>query len=73
MTRIVEVERSDVTETIERDNAYVAQCRGCGRDIVLWFNGGELDSAVCCNLYYLLESPHIECVVYEARKPDPTS
>jgi hypothetical protein len=30
-------------------------CRGCGRLIHLWFNGGELDVVTCCGRRYRSE------------------
>lgn len=33
------------------------QCGGCGREIHLWYNGGELDSAICCGFKY--QTKHI--------------
>lgn len=42
---------------------HCSKCYGCGRDIVLWFNGGELDSRECCGYSYSLEHVRIDFVV----------
>jgi hypothetical protein len=38
-------------------------CRGCGRRIVLRFNGGELDARECCGYRYSTEHVRIDFVV----------
>lgn len=37
------------------DVAFGVSCRVCGREMALWFNGGELDRRECCGLEYRLE------------------
>ena len=43
--------------------AYQTTCRKCGKEIWLYFNGGELDAEVCCGLRYILDTPQIDFVV----------
>lgn len=38
-------------------------CLGCGREITLFFNGGELDSKECCGFLYTLEHTRVDFVV----------
>lgn len=39
-------------------------CRGCGKVIELWFNGGELDTKACCGYVYSLSHGPIYLTVY---------
>lgn len=55
-----EVERREV-----KDFPVVLECRGCGKRIKLWFNGGELDRRSCCGYVYELEHVRIDLVVTE--------
>lgn len=42
------------------------QCRGCGRVIHLYFNGGELDTARCCGYLYRTEATGYQLVIEPA-------
>jgi hypothetical protein len=42
------------------------KCRGCGREISLYFNGGELDHRGCCGYSYSLEHVRIDFVIERA-------
>jgi hypothetical protein len=49
------------------DGSYVERlpCRGCGKIIELWFNGGELDYKKCCGYWYALEHGPIYLIVQD--------
>ena len=38
-------------------------CKRCGKPYTLWFNGGELDSVVCCDFTYSIEATAYEHVI----------
>jgi hypothetical protein len=38
-------------------------CRGCGKTIHLFFNGGELDARRCCGYVYETEHVQIDLVI----------
>jgi hypothetical protein len=42
---------------------YHARCHSCGREVMLHYNGGELDVAECCGRRYELDAPQIDFVV----------
>jgi len=50
---------------VDVDPVYQTSCKRCGREIELWFNGGELDERECCGLIYGLVAPRIDFVVAE--------
>jgi hypothetical protein len=49
---------------------YDTNCEVCGKPITLWYNGGELDYAECCDRRYELDAPQLDFVV---RERHPTS
>lgn len=55
-----EIERKTVTN---QDFPLEVTCPNCEREIVLYFNGGELDYNVCCGLRYELEHTRIDFIV----------
>lgn len=42
---------------------YKTNCRNCGKEIVLFMNGGELDREECCGYTYGLESRGVDFIV----------
>lgn len=46
-------------------NSIAVECRRCGSERTLYFNGGELDEFRCCGLTYRTEHVRIDLVVYE--------
>lgn len=56
-----EIER----RTVDADEGFPVRtlCHGCTREIVLRFNGGELDRRECCGFVYTLEHGPIDFVV----------
>lgn len=60
MTTGPEIERREWTEPVV--------CRGCGKEVRLYFNGGELDTKRCCGYTYALEHGEIYLVVYAPRE-----
>lgn len=44
-------------------------CLGCGKEIILEFNGGELDSSECCGYKYSGEHRQMDIVVYKTNEP----
>jgi len=44
-------------------STYKTNCVKCGREIELYFNGGELDVAWCCGYEYELEHTQIDFVI----------
>ena len=38
-------------------------CKGCGKTIRLFFNGGKLDEKHCCGYIYRLEHKQVDFVV----------
>ncbi len=52
-------------EVIPIEGAHTLNCRNCGKNITLWFNGGELDREECCGFIYSLEHGEIHLVIYE--------
>ncbi len=43
-------------------------CQKCGKEITLWFNGGELDDGRCCGYRYALEHRKVVFVTEEINK-----
>lgn len=42
------------------------ECVRCGRELMLWWNGGELDETRCkCGMFYKQEYVQIDLVGYE--------
>lgn len=54
----VEVERREFVGL-----SVTVSCRGCGRDITLYWNGGELDGQSCCDYWYALEHVRTDLVI----------
>lgn len=50
-------------EDVKVAPTFEAECIVCGKPIVLWYNGGELDGTDCCGYSYSLESDRIDYVV----------
>jgi hypothetical protein len=50
-------------ETIPGFSTGDIACRGCGRTLTLWFNGGELDMTECCGYRYETRSVGYELVI----------
>lgn len=48
-----------------REFPYETNCIKCGRNIKLFYNGGELDSTKCCGIYYELNNNQIDFVIKE--------
>ena len=46
-------------------------CRACGKNIDLWFNGGELDQQECCGYIYGVEATGYEMYVEQPRAARP--
>ena len=61
MTVWLELERRDVTA--ELGSGLTTRCRECGRELTLFYNGGELDAKICCGFRYELDAPRIDFVV----------
>ena len=40
-------------------------CLRCGKAVMLWWNGGELDHTECCGLWYETEHVRVDLVVSE--------
>ena len=59
VTRLADFDSGDVT------------CRGCGREIHLFFNGGELDRKECCGYVYRTEHFRIDLVIERAPNGQP--
>lgn len=55
----MEIERIENVD----EGAYHTNCKGCGEDVTLYWNGGELDSKSCCGFTYSLQSRGIDFVV----------
>lgn len=45
-------------------------CKGCGRTIRLFFNGGELDRKQCCGYEYETEATGYRLVIRNTRDAD---
>lgn len=61
-----EVYRMDVTDNLLNEGPTVkVDCDKCGKVLVLFFNGGELDMKDCCGITYELEHSKIDLVVKE--------
>jgi hypothetical protein len=65
----VEAKELKRVEGVQAYPAFHTRCEGCGREITLFYNGGELDHAECCGRGYWLESPRTDFVVYEDPPP----
>ena len=53
----------EISREIVFDMPITKNCLKCGKEIVLYFNGGELDDTECCGLYYNLQHGEIYFVV----------
>lgn len=58
-----EIERQENVLIGHNDVCFDYPCKGCGKNIRLWFNGGELDERQCCGYTYRLEHKRIDFVV----------
>lgn len=65
----MDVQLSDEIMRVEGWESGDLECLDCGRRLHLWFNGGELDGAVCCGLRYSTQHVQIDLVVDELGKP----
>ena len=45
---------------------FTTPCRGCSKEITLYFNGGELDEKTCCGFVYELQHVQIDFVISTA-------
>lgn len=52
-----------VHNVMEGENLYTTQCIVCGKELNLWYNGGELDQSECCGHVYELEHGPLDFVV----------
>ncbi len=50
--------------------AWKCACLRCGKEIVLFFNGGELDRRECCGLIYNTEIAKMELVITDPKGED---
>lgn len=41
------------------------KCISCGKEIELWYNGGELDQVECCGYLYRGEHRQIDIAIYK--------
>ena len=55
-------------QDITIDGSYITQCRVCGREIELYYNGGEMDRHWCCGYCYHLEIAQVDFVVTKEGK-----
>lgn len=51
------------SRTVVPCGTFETYCIVCRQKVILYFNGGELDSQTCCNMKYSLEHKSIEFVV----------
>lgn len=49
-------------------NVFSTKCIKCGKEIELWFNGGELDERQCCGLMYSTEINKIDLVIEKEKQ-----
>ena len=54
---------SGVTEIVPDFDSGTINCRGCGREISLYYNGGELDERRCCGYEYRTEATGFQLVI----------
>lgn len=56
-------EVTNVSEVFAERSVLRLHCKDCGRELMLWYNGGELDSKDCCGWHYELQSPIINLII----------
>lgn len=57
-------------EEVERVQNFAGgavRCIGCGHYLYLYYNGGELDSATCCDYVYRTEIERVDLVIYKEK------
>lgn len=60
----------ELVKRIENWSSGTTKCVKCGGDIVLWFNGGELDTKECCGHKYSTEHQRIDLCIYKKNDKD---